>query len=83
MALMPDGRTLVVANGGIETRPDYPRAKRNVRTMAPTWLEGLEVCPVAVGPCLPRMNRQRTCASKYRSGSTATGYPNTHSLTCA
>jgi len=35
MALMPDGRTLVVANGGIETHPDYPRAKLNVPTMAP------------------------------------------------
>ncbi|WP_374729235.1 DUF1513 domain-containing protein [Roseitalea porphyridii] len=35
MALMPDVRMLVIANGGIETRPDYPRAKRNVPTMAP------------------------------------------------
>lgn len=35
MALLPDGRTLVVANGGIETHPDYPRAKLNVPTMAP------------------------------------------------
>lgn len=35
MALLPDGRTLAVANGGIETHPDYPRAKLNVPTMAP------------------------------------------------
>ena len=35
MALLPDGKTLVVANGGIETHPDYPRAKLNVPTMAP------------------------------------------------
>jgi len=74
---------LVIANGGIKTRPDYPRAKLNVPTMAPTWLEGLEVCPMAVGPFHPGMHRQRICASRHRSGSTATGYPNTHSLTCA
>lgn len=35
LALLPDGRTLVIANGGIETHPDYPRAKLNVPTMTP------------------------------------------------
>lgn len=35
IALLPDGKTLVVANGGIETHPDYPRAKLNVPSMAP------------------------------------------------
>ena len=34
--LMPDGRTLVVANGGIHTHPDYPRAKLNLPTMEPS-----------------------------------------------
>lgn len=35
LALLPDGKTLAVANGGIETHPDYPRAKLNVPTMRP------------------------------------------------
>ena len=34
--LMPDGRTLAVANGGIETHPDYGRAKLNIPTMEPS-----------------------------------------------
>lgn len=41
--LMPDGQTLVVANGGIETHPDSGRTKLNIPTMGPnlTYL-GLE-----------------------------------------
>ncbi len=35
MALMPDGKSLVVANGGIETHPDSGRAKLNLATMRP------------------------------------------------
>lgn len=51
MRLMPDGKTLLVANGGIETHPDYGRAKLNIPTMAPNltylntdgaWLETVE-----------------------------------------
>lgn len=34
--LMPDGKTLVVANGGIETHPDFGRRKLNLKTMQPT-----------------------------------------------
>lgn len=34
--LMPDGRTLVVANGGIRTHPDMARVKLNLNTMAPS-----------------------------------------------
>ncbi|MBW8635670.1 DUF1513 domain-containing protein [Hoeflea sp. WL0058] len=34
--LMPDGRTLAVANGGIETHPDFGREKLNLATMAPS-----------------------------------------------
>jgi len=33
--LMPDGKTLVVANGGIETHPDFGRRKLNLDTMQP------------------------------------------------
>lgn len=33
--LMPDGETLVVANGGIETHPDSGRAKLNIPVMQP------------------------------------------------
>ena len=32
---MPDGQTLAVANGGIETHPDSGRAKLNIATMRP------------------------------------------------
>lgn len=35
MNLLPDGRTLVVANGGIETHPDFFRTKLNIPTMQP------------------------------------------------
>ncbi len=34
--LLPDGRTLAVANGGIHTHPDYPRAKLNLPAMEPS-----------------------------------------------
>lgn len=34
--LMPDGKTLVVANGGIETHPDFGRRKLNLKTMQPS-----------------------------------------------
>ena len=34
--LLSDGDTLVVANGGILTRPDLPRVKLNLPTMAPS-----------------------------------------------
>ncbi|RFC64522.1 DUF1513 domain-containing protein [Fulvimarina endophytica] len=34
--LMPDGETIVLANGGIETHPDYGRQKLNLPTMDPS-----------------------------------------------
>ncbi len=36
IALLSDGATLVVANGGILTRPGLPRVKLNLATMAPS-----------------------------------------------
>jgi hypothetical protein len=36
MLLTDDGRTAVVANGGIETHPDYGRRKLNLSTMEPS-----------------------------------------------
>lgn len=36
MLLMPDGVTFVVANGGIETHPDYGRTELNLDTMDPS-----------------------------------------------
>ena len=36
IALLSDGATLVVANGGIATHPDLPRVKLNLPTMAPS-----------------------------------------------
>ena len=35
MAMLPNGKTLVVANGGIKTHPDYHRIKLNLDEMAP------------------------------------------------
>lgn len=36
MLLLPDGLTFVVANGGIETHPDYGRTELNLETMDPS-----------------------------------------------
>ena len=36
IALLSDGETLVVANGGIATHPDLPRVKLNLPTMVPS-----------------------------------------------
>lgn len=36
MLLMPDGESFVIANGGIETHPDYGRAELNIDTMDPS-----------------------------------------------
>ena len=36
IALLSDGKTLVVANGGIATHPDLPRVKLNLPTMTPS-----------------------------------------------
>lgn len=36
LLLLPDGRTLAIANGGIETHPDFGAAKLNLATMAPS-----------------------------------------------
>lgn len=35
MTVLPDGRTMLIANGGLETHPDYGRAVLNVATMKP------------------------------------------------
>lgn len=56
MALLPGGRTLVVANGGIETHPDMGRAKLNIPVMRPNLcylsLDGRVVERVELGPDL-------------------------------
>lgn len=36
LLLMPDGKTLVIANGGIETHPEYGREKLNLAMMEPS-----------------------------------------------
>lgn len=37
LILLGDGRTIAVANGGIETHPDFGRAKLNIATMQPSF----------------------------------------------
>ncbi len=36
LVLLEDGKTLAIANGGIETHPDFGRTKLNLATMAPS-----------------------------------------------
>ncbi len=48
VVLMPDGRTLCVANGGILTHPDYGKLELNLETMAPS----LAYVDVATGDLL-------------------------------
>ena len=38
LLLLDDGRTLAIANGGIETHPDFGRAKLNIATMKPSFV---------------------------------------------
>ena len=38
LILLGDGRTLAVANGGIETHPDFGRAKLNISSMKPSFV---------------------------------------------
>jgi hypothetical protein len=38
MLLLDDGRTFAIANGGIETHPDFGRAKLNIATMQPSFV---------------------------------------------
>lgn len=35
MTVLPDGRTMLIANGGLETHPDYGRSVLNLATMKP------------------------------------------------
>ncbi len=38
LILLPDGLTLAICNGGIETHPDFGRAKLNIATMQPSFV---------------------------------------------
>ncbi len=38
LLLLDDGRTIAIANGGIETHPDFGRAKLNLPTMKPSFV---------------------------------------------
>jgi hypothetical protein len=38
LLLLGDGKTLAVANGGIETHPDFGRAELNIATMKPSYV---------------------------------------------
>jgi len=56
LLLAPDGKSLIVANGGIETHPDYGRAKLNLATMEPN----LAYIDAATGDLLERHALPRT-----------------------
>lgn len=38
LLLLGDGRTIAIANGGIETHPDFGRAELNIATMKPSYV---------------------------------------------
>lgn len=59
IVLTPDARTLVVANGGIETHPDYGRAKLNLSTMQPSiaFLEAATGRLIEQHGCEPRWHK--------------------------
>ncbi|TCO73336.1 DUF1513 domain-containing protein [Rhodovulum euryhalinum] len=56
--LLPDGETIVVANGGIETHPEAGRTKLNLSTMRPNLtylrLDGTAVDQTELDPALHR-----------------------------
>lgn len=58
MKLMPDGNSLAIANGGIETHPETGRTKLNVPTMRPNLtyatLEGQILHTLTLDPALAR-----------------------------
>ena len=61
LALLPDGRTLVVANGGIRTHPESGRRKLNLETMSPSlsYLEresGRLLDQASLDPALHRLS---------------------------
>ena len=61
LRLLPDGRTLVVANGGILTHPDSGREKLNLDTMTPAvvlidTMDGSLVGRTAVPPSLHQLS---------------------------
>ncbi len=69
IALLSDGVTLVIANGGILTRPDLPRVKLNVATMASSLcyvhrLDGGLLKERRPGPALHRLGIRHLSVSR-------------------
>jgi len=67
--LLSDGETLAVANGGILTRPDLPRVKLNVPTMAPslTYIDrrdGLLLKEVRLNPELHQLGMRHLAVGR-------------------
>ena len=68
IALLSDGETLVVANGGIATHPDLPRVKLNLPTMAPSLCfvdrgSGALRRELTLGPALHRLSIRHLAVS--------------------
>ncbi|MEM0900049.1 MAG: DUF1513 domain-containing protein [Pseudomonadota bacterium] len=59
MVPFPDGYHALIANGGIETHPDYPRAKLNISTMRPnlTIIDLRDGRIVALNQLAPEMHK--------------------------
>lgn len=66
--LMPDGQTLVIANGGIETHPDTGRSKLNISTMRSNLsyltLNGTLAGDMALGPKHQRNSMRHLAVSQ-------------------
>ena len=67
--LMPDGKTLVIANGGIYTHPAKPREKLNLATMAPN----LSYMDIASGKIIGRYQPQHFQSSLRHLAVSKTG----------
>lgn len=61
LRLLPDGVTLVAANGGIITHPDFPRVKLNIATMEPSLVyldrrDGRKLAQLRLAPALHQLS---------------------------
>ena len=59
MTVLPDGRTMLIANGGLETHPDYGRAVLNVATMKPNlaFIDLADYSVLSVGELTPDLHK--------------------------
>ena len=77
--LLSDGDTLVVANGGIATRPDLPRVKLNLPTMTPSLClvdrrDGTLLQALRLAPALHQLSIRHLAVGPEGAGAVAMQY---------